>query len=76
MERVVVTRPFLGLVQMQVCAEKDATDEEILRVCNMENPSGTTAGWCEVIRNDEEHPQCNPIQCKDDPERTHFLVLC
>ena len=33
MERVVVSREFMGLFSMQVCAVKDATDEEILEVC-------------------------------------------
>lgn len=42
MNKVVVTRPFMGICGMQVCAHKDATDEEILAVCNGENPSGTS----------------------------------
>lgn len=76
MERVVITRPFWGICHMGVCAAKDATDEEILAVCNGENPSGTSAGWCNVIRDDKEYPQCNPVKCSDAPERLHFMVSC
>jgi hypothetical protein len=34
MERVEITKAFMGICTMQVCAEKDATDKEILEVCN------------------------------------------
>ena len=72
MERVIVTNPFNGLCHMQVCAIADATDEEILEVCNRENPSGTSLGWCGVIREGDGAP----VQCQDFPDRTHFLVNC
>ena len=45
MDRVVVTNMWCGIVHMQVCAVEDATDNEILVVCNRKNPSGTTNGW-------------------------------
>jgi hypothetical protein len=80
MNRVVVTRPFVGLLYMQVCAVNDASDEEILEVCNRENPSGTTAGWSRVIRTIkdtcEENKNALPVICNDDKNRTHFLVVC
>jgi len=76
MERVVITRPVWGICHMGVCAAKDTTDEEILAVCNKDNPSGTAAGWGTVIRDDKEHPQCNPVQCSADPERLHFMISC
>lgn len=76
MKRVVVTRAIMGFIQMQVCCVKDAADEEILKVCNQENPSGLAKGWCEVVRKDPEAPQCNPVTCSDDPERLHILVRC
>ena len=64
---------------MQVCAEKDATDEEILQVCNSENPSGTSKGWYKVIRNIEEdlyaESMC-PKQCAYSSDRLHFLIVC
>ena len=63
---------------MQVCALSDATDEEILAVCNSENPSGTSLGWCRVIRDleEDETKQMLPVECEDHPGRTHFLVSC
>lgn len=73
MNRVEVTRSFVGIYYMQVCAEKDASDKEILEVCNRENISGTTNGWMSVLREDSEHP---PVACQDNPSRLHFLVSC
>lgn len=77
--RVVVTRAMVGICHMQVCAESDATDDEILSVCNSENPSGTTNGWSSVCRDVKPHRtfgDCAPKTCADDPKRTHFLVAC
>ena len=76
MDRIVVTKVFHGIFSMQVCAEKDVSDDEILVVCNDQNPSGTTNGWSKVVRNDKEHPNCNPVKCDDDSSRLHFLVNC
>ena len=79
MDKVVVTIPFRGICHMQVCAEKDATNEEILEVCNSKNPSGTTNGWGAVVREEitEGLFKCQgPVQCKADPERLHFMVSC
>ena len=84
MNRVIVTRCVLGICYMQVC--KDATDEEILLVCNAENPSGTTNGWVSVVRTLEqapaypEYPEIAanqlPGPCADHPDRLHILVGC
>lgn len=81
MDKVVVSKCMIGVYGMQVCAEPDATDEEILHVCNTENPAGTTNGWGIVVRenNLEENnmgENCAPVQCEDDECRLHFLVLC
>ncbi len=80
MPRVQVTRAMIGLFSMQVCAIDDATDDEILTICNAENPAGTTNGWCEVVRTpDGSSGQENnkaPVSCDDHQGRTHFLVLC
>lgn len=80
MKRVIVTKPFHGICWMQVCAVDDATDEEILDVCNKENPAGTTNGWMTVIRNREDlvllDERSLPVPCQDEPGRTHFLVSC
>lgn len=52
--RVSITQAAIGICHMQVCAAKDATDDEILKVCNYENPSGTTRmggrGFCGRMR--------------------------
>lgn len=80
MDRVIVTRPMQGICHMQVCAARNATDEEILAVCNRDNPSGTEKGWTHVLRHDEEFLGTSgggPVPCADDPEnRFHFLVAC
>jgi hypothetical protein len=74
--KVVVTQAMIGICHMAVCCEKEATDDEILAVCNRENPSGTTRGWNSVVRDDKDHPQCNPVVCADDPNRLHVMVAC
>jgi len=75
MERVVMTKAFHGIAGMQVCAAADATDEEILSLCNRENLSGTSRGWCAVLRDGVEEKYL-PVTCVDDPARRHFLVTC
>jgi hypothetical protein len=52
-----------------------------LSVCNSENPSGTSNGWSQVVRQAEEGSlfqteKSLPVQCADDPGRLHFMVLC
>jgi len=62
---------------MQVCAMQDCTDDEILSVCNRENPSGTTLGWTQVVRkNTEERSGIAPVNCGEIEGRVHFLVAC
>lgn len=79
--RVVITAPFVNICTMQVCAVEDATDDEILAVCNQENQSGTSNGWGEVIRTADSNNMFRdegrlPVPCGDNPNRKHFLVLC
>ena len=79
MSRVIVTRPVVGLCHMQVCAVNDATDEEILLECNLQNQSGTTNGWSYVCRNvqpDEFWGDAGPKQCAEHSDRIHYLVAC
>jgi 3-deoxy-D-arabino-heptulosonate 7-phosphate (DAHP) synthase class II len=70
--RVVITERIMGIYHMQVCCVPEATDEEILAVCNQENPSGTTGGWTRVYRLGINQP----TPCADDPQRRHVLVAC
>lgn len=82
MNKVVVSKMMCGICHMQVCAEADATDKEILEVCNGENPSGTSKGWCKVIRENEEPDEfwpiekLKPVKCDDNDGRKHFMVAC
>ena len=80
LKRVEVTRFMVGLCGMQVCAVSDATDEEILEVCNRENPSGTSNGWSIVFREIGDAADIGqgalPGPCEDFPERIHYLVVC
>lgn len=77
MDRVLVIRTFVGICHMQVCAVNDATDEEILAVCNHANPSGTTNGWVDVCKEDDEFwGKVAPVQCNDNPDRIHYIVAC
>lgn len=65
---------------MIACAVSDATDQEILQVCNRDNSSGTTNGWGIVVRDQEEyvkeHPNMAPVDCSEHEGRKHFIVLC
>lgn len=73
LNRVIVTKPYVGICHMQVCAMNDATDEEILSEANAQNPSGTTNGWGVVIRSGDG----KPVPCGDHAEtRIHLLVGC
>lgn len=78
--KIEVTKCMVGICHMQVCAHKDATDDEILEVCNRENPAGTSNGWSGVHR--EADPEDSfwklpgAVQCADDPDRLHILVSC
>ena len=76
MKRVEITKPMIGICYMQVCAVIDSTDEEILKVANRENPSGTTNGWSEVAREDYEDVRMRPVICDDDKNRKHFILIC
>jgi hypothetical protein len=79
--RVIITRRVVTTCFMQVCAVADATDEEILEVCNRKNPSGTEHGWNQVVRRVKKKSlflskKSEPEPCEEHPGRLHFLVLC
>ncbi len=63
--------------RMAVCAEVDATDEEILDLCNRQNPIRTPGGWFEVARTERAWVDRRflPVPCCKHPGRVHFLVL-
>lgn len=39
-----VTR--MGALDMQVCVPKDWDDEQVISFAELENPCGTSNGWC------------------------------
>jgi len=80
MGRVEVTRIMVGICHMQVCTVEDATDEEILTVCNRDNPSGTSNGWSVVHRHEDPDDTVfhtpGPGPCEEHDGRLHILVSC
>jgi len=75
MDKIVIIHPAIGFCFSRVCAEKNATDQEILEICNARNPSGTQGGWSQVLRDDAPVHQ-RPMPCDDDSERLHCMVVC
>tara|TARA_R100000750_G_C2274023_1_gene68596 strand:+ start:138 stop:374 length:237 start_codon:yes stop_codon:yes gene_type:complete len=73
LQRVKITKAFLGIVHMQVCVVDDASDEEILEFCNCNNAAGATNAWTKVIRDSEEGPFA-PVKCMENEGRTHLVV--
>ena len=81
-KRVLVTVPYAGLRAMQVCVVDDATDQEILAVCNRENPLRVSGGWHTVVK-DAEHARnigvdeaAAPVKCVECPGRIHKIAIC
>lgn len=75
---VVVTRGFMGLLYMQVCAHKDVPHDVVQDEANRQNPAGTENGWFLIVE-DGEHgnsPDQWPVACKDDPDRFHYMLVC
>ena len=72
MERIIVT--IDGILGLQVCCERDVTDEEIIQFLADTHPSGTRHGWNKVIRDPED--ELRPVVCQEDPNRLHLIVQC
>ena len=63
----VVRQKFLGI---QVCS--DETDmERLTEWVNTEVLCGTTVGWVLSRR-----PEVAPVECENDPSRTHYVFDC
>jgi hypothetical protein len=66
---------------MNICADKTVSDEDILKFCNLNNPSGTVGGWTEVIR-DPNARDCfdkvdmGPVICSNNQNKLHLMVSC
>lgn len=72
MDDVIVTNPFVGITGMQVCAKNGLTDEFILSEANRLNPSGTSLGWCEIVKEGD----AKPVPCGEIKGRTHYIITC
>lgn len=82
MEKIVITRPMIGICHMGVCAESSCTDDEILAYANLHNPAGTSNGWSHIIREDEPSSdlwpidRLRPVPCRDYANRVHLILVC
>lgn len=77
MDKVIVTRPMVGICHMQVCAHKDATDDEIVAVANRENPPGVSSGTWSVTRDVSEFwGDMRSVKCEQEPDRIHYMLGC
>lgn len=81
-QRVFVVKGYNGFRAQQVCVLPEATDEEILKACNAENPQLVTGGWHTVVR-DEEHAKelgvdetAAPGKCVECEGRLHKIAIC
>lgn len=76
MAKVVVASPMVGICHMVVCCEVGSKSDEILAVCNSQNPSGTSMGWCTVYKKNAKDKSKRPVKCNDYENRLHVLVSC
>lgn len=72
MDRIMITRRQLGHLHMQVCIDPDVTNDDILDVCNRQNPRDPTSAWQSVRRYCGDTPMTKP--CPAHPHRLHLLV--
>ena len=66
-----------GALSMQVCVPSDWTNDQILRLTNIENPAGTELGW--FIRREDDPalagaPERQP--CETHPGWVHVMLDC
>jgi hypothetical protein len=64
----------VGLVAMSVCS--DDTSEEIMRIANMEHPTGISSRWTLSDDSTFASGDPNPGPCEQDPSRQHYLLVC
>ena len=71
MDDLIVVKPFIGLLYMQVCVIKSMSDEDILKKANELNPCGTENGWTTIVRDND---RCLPGPCAEYPDRVHLIL--
>lgn len=64
------------LLNIIVCAPTDMSRDEVERRTNEIHPSGTTNGWIFDDGKELEADKFKPLQCADDPSRTHYVLWC
>lgn len=75
MERV---EPYLvGICTASVCAEADASPEEIEREVNAHHPTGISSHWRVSGTPAFSGGESNPCPCNTEPDaRRHWLLEC
>lgn len=63
-----------GLLGGVVCAPKSLSEEEVVRLVNVENPSGTRRGWSISNRKTLEDGTPLPAPCLEDSDRLHYYL--
>lgn len=64
-----------GIVHCSVCAAKELTREELVRLVNQLNPTGVSSAW-EISSRPFASGAPNPSPCNDSPDRLHWLMDC
>ena len=81
-QRVLVTMPYAGFRAMQVCVMEGVPDDEILSICNAENPQLVSGGWHTIVRDAAHAAELGvdttaaPGKCVECPGRWHKIALC
>lgn len=60
---------------LAVCAPKEMSKEELTKMVNDLNRSGTSAGWV-VPDGKEFQGHENPCVCEKDSTRLHYVMVC
>ena len=61
-----------SLLSIQVCSK--LSEEDTLAWLQRVSPSGTTANW--QLQDKTRDDYLAPVQCADDPNKTHFIFVC
>jgi hypothetical protein len=61
-----------NVVSIQVCS--CLSEAETLKWLRRESPAGTRSNWESQRKGDADYKA--PVQCADDPDRTHYIFIC
>jgi len=65
-----------GVVHCSVCVEKELKKKEVEKLVNEINPTGLDDIKWKISKEKFRTGESNPTDCKDDPERVHYLMVC